>query len=480
MSNTKSAFTIAIGERGLLIAINLISYVIVARLVSPEDVGVFSVTSAFVAMLAIIRDFGTGYYIATTKELTQEKLNTAFTFSFLIGFSVCILIQVIANPVGLYFDDYRVTTLLRLMAFNSLVLPVTGCLMTSMRRQFMFERVFWVNLIGSIFGALVTIILGYLKYGSYALALGVAANYFSSALLAYVFKPSDIKLGISLSGWKEVFSFGGKNSLIGFFQQVSNSLLEVFVGKYLGFIEAGLLSRAMGVVNLFNRDFSEAVRSVAIHSFSRNVREGKDIEESHRRYFINYTCFGFFYFSFIFAFSEEAIFFLSGEKWLAAVPYLKFFAILGAVTTLHQFLPAKAMALGRMNAVLKSYIVIEPLKFFVGYFVILSLKSPIYYSASLIVSGVFTAIILWWNLGLIDHKIPEKLISEFLMGLFPPILSVALAYLTIDCSISEVKNLSLTLSGISGGLLSLIFFIILLRLFKNPLFVDVFWHKKNR
>lgn len=479
MSNTKSAFTIAIGERGLLIAINLISYIIVARLVSPEDVGVFSVTSAFVAMLAIIRDFGTGYYIATTKDLTQEKLNTAFTFSFLIGFSVFLLVQAIAYPVGQYFDDHRVTTLLRLMAFNSLILPVTGCLMTSMRRRFMFGRVFWVNLAGALSGAFVTIGLGYLEYGSYALALGVAANYFVSALLAYILKPIDLRLGISICGWREVFSFGGKNSIIGFSQQISNSMLEIVVGKYLGFVEAGLLSRAMGVVNLFNRDFSEAIRSVAIHSFSKSVREGKDIEISHRKYFLNYSCFGFFYYVFIFSFSAEAIYLLSGEKWLSAVPYLKFFAVVGAVTTLYQFLPAKAMALGRMNAVLKASLIIEPVKFAIGFIVIISWASPIYYSASGIVSSVFSAAVFWWCLGLINNKIPENLIRDFLFGLLPPIISVSATYFFIDIAMSDHAKYSLVLRGLSAGVLSLILFVILLRSFSNQLFNDIFWFGKK-
>ena len=480
MSNTKLAFTIAIGERGLLIAINLISYIIVARLVSPEDVGVFSVTSAFVAMLAIIRDFGTGYYIATTKDLTQEKLNTAFTFSFLIGFSVFLLVQAIAYPVGQYFDDHRVTTLLRLMAFNSLILPVTGCLMTSMRRRFMFGRVFWVNLAGALSGAFVTIGLGYLEYGSYALALGVAANYFISAFLAYVLKPKDIKLGVGLSGWREVFSFGGKNSVIGFLQQVSNSLLEVMVGKYFGFVEAGLLSRALGVVNLFNRDFSDAIKSVAIHSFSKAVREGRDVEDAHRVYFLNYTCFGLFYFSFVFFFSNEAIYLLSGEQWLDAVPYLKFYAVMGAATTLYQFLPGKALALGKIDSVLRSSMLIEPVKFVVGAAVIMVFVNPLYYSASTIFSGLFVAYVYWRNLGFVNNSFPEGLFSQFLIGLIPSVTSVYVARHLVDLNVISGDRVNLFLQGIVGGVGALVFFILLLAVFRNPLFGAVFCFRDNK
>lgn len=469
MPSVKSAFRIAIGERGLLIAINLISYVIIARLVSPEDVGIFSVTSAFVAMLAIIRDFGTGYYIATTKELTQEKLSTAFTFSFLIGFAVFLVVQAISYPVGIYFDDERVTNLLRLIAFNSLVLPVTGCLMTSMRRRFLFGRVFWINLTGSLSGALLTIGLGYLKYGVYALALGVAANYFVSALMAYLLKPHDLKLGISLQGWREVFSFGGKNSLIGFTQQASNSILEVIVGKYLGFVEAGFLSRALGVVNLFNRDFSEAVRSVVIHSFSRNVREGRDVEQAHQQYLTNYSCFGFFYFSFVFAFAEESIYLLAGDQWLNAVPYLKFFAVMGAIMTLYQFLPLKAMALGNMDDVLKASLVVEPIKFLIGVVAIFSFRSPNWFAASSILSCLVVAVVYWYKFGLIEGRLPTGLVRSVIKGIFPALMAVIFSRLIVDFLLNNIPIIGLGYGGFIGGLFALILYIILLILIRHPL-----------
>lgn len=469
MSSVKSAFSIAIGERGLLIAINLLSYVIIARLVSPEDVGLFSVTSAFVAMLAILRDFGTGYYIATTKDLTQEKLNSAFTFSFLIGFSVFLIIQAIAYPIGLYFEDSRVEALLRLISFNSLVLPITGCLMTSMRRRFLFGRVFWVNLSGTISGALVTIFLGYLSYGAYALAIGVSANYFVSALLAYILKPNDLMLGISLRAWREVFSFGGKNSMIGLLQQVSNSLIEILVGKYLGFVEAGLLSRGLGVVNLFNRDFSDAIRSVAIHSFSRSVREGNEIEETHRRYLLNYSCFGVFYFSFVFIFPEEAIYLLSGEKWIAAAPYLQCFAVMGAIWTTLQFLPAKSMALGQMNDVLKASLVIEPIKFLIGFVVIFFWQNAFYYSFSGIISGAFGAVIYWRMLGLIDNKMPKGLVTQLLLGFVPAISAVVIALIVVNLTIGYGAGTIMVYRGLLGGAIALLVFVAGLRLMRNPL-----------
>lgn len=478
MASVKSAFTIAVGERGVLIAINLLSYVIIARLVGPEDVGVFSVASAFVAMLAIFRDFGTGYYIATTRELTQEKLNTAFTFSWLIGFLVFLIIELISHPVGVFFEDERVTGLLRLLAFNSVVLPVTGCLMTAMRRQFLYGRVFWVNLAGSLAGALTTISLGYLGYGAYALAIGVTTNYIVSAFGALLAKPIDIRLGIGLADWRSVFSFGGKSALIGVVQQTSNSLIEMVIGKYLGFAEAGLLSRALGVVNLFNRDFSDAIRSVAIHSFAKTVRENGDVDNNHRAYFSNYTCFGYFYFCFVFFFAEESIYLLSGIGWLDAAPYLRWFAVMGGLLLLVQFLPAKALAQGGIGKILKASLAVEPLKLMLGFICILYFGTAQSYSLSVVLSGLLTVLIYWHYLGRVDEKIPLWLFGDLAKSFLPGFVSVILARVIVDWFMSFLHFNGLLVTGLLGGVVSLILFVIVVYISHHPLGFVIRMRKK--
>jgi len=469
MASVKSAFTIAVGERGVLIAINLLSYVIIARLVGPEDVGVFTVASAFVAMLAIFRDFGSGYYIATTKDLTQGKMNTAFTFSWLIGFAVFLTIELISQPVSDFYGDERLSGLLQFLAINSLVLPITGCLLTAMRRQFLFGRIFWVNLISSVSGAITTIFLGYLGYGAYALAIGVTTNYVVSALGAFLVKPDDIKIGIGLSDWRNVFSFGGKSSLLGVVEQSSSSLLELVIGKYLGFVEAGLLSRALGVVNLFNRDFTGAIRSVAIHSFSKTVRDGGEVETNHRTYYNNYTSFGFFYFCFVFFFAKESIFLLSGSDWLEAVPYLKFFAGMGALMLLVQFLPAIALAKGKINRLLKAALLLEPLRLAIGISSIVFFGTALAYSMSAVLSGIMMVIIYWNILGKVNGKIPSWVYSEAAKNLIPGLFSVLISRIFVDWVSQYFQFNHLMLVGVSGGLVAVSIYVSLIVVVRHSL-----------
>ena len=469
MSSVKSSFAIAIGERGILIALNLISYVLVARLVTPDDVGVFSVASAFVALLTIFRDFGSGYYIATKKELTQEGFSTAFTFSLLIGLCISGVVVFIAPFFGGFFADIRVGNILKILAINAPVLAITGCLMTVLRRKFQYGRVFWVNLAGTLIGSGVTLALAYKKFGAYALAIGVTSNYVATALISALVKSRDYRLSISFHAWREVVSLGGKTSIVGGLQQLSTSALEMLVGRYLGFHEAGLLSRAMGVVNLFNRDFSEAIRSVTIHSFSRASREGKSVAELHSIYLINYSAFGFFFFSFVWCFPREALYLLSGPQWVDAEQYLRLFSLMGMITTLYQLLPVLTIAVGRIGDLVKVSFISEFVKILFCGYALHFIGGGIAYGYAWIASVLVVCLVFWLCLGLRhgigNMKLAKNLLLGGMLGWAASAATRALFWFPIFGS----HSMPLVLEGIIAGILAAVTFVGLLHWFGHPL-----------
>lgn len=469
MSSVKSSFAIAIGERGVLIALNLISYVLVARLVTPDDVGAFSVASAFVALLTIFRDFGSGYYIATQRELTQEGFATAFTFSLLIGLCISAVVTLIAPLFGGFFSDVRVENILKILAVNAPILAVTGCLMTVLRRNFQYGKVFWVNLSGTLIGSVVTLALAYKKYGAYALAVGVTSNYVATAVLSAVVKSPDYRLSISFHSWREVVSLGGKTSIVGGLQQFSTSALEMLVGRYLGFHEAGLLSRAMGVVNLFNRDFSEAIRSVTIHSFSRASREGKSVAELHSIYLINYSAFGFFFFSFVWCFPREALYILSGPQWLDAEQYLQLFALMGMITTLYQLLPVLTIAVGRIGDLVKVSFVSEFVKILFCGYALHFVGGGVAYGCAWIAAVFVVCILFWWYLGLRNGIGDFKLAKILLLGCVLGWTASYSARIVVRFPFFDSYSMLSVLGSVAAGVFAAVAFIGLLYLFDHPL-----------
>ena len=58
MSTVRQALAFSFLERYLTLAIALGSSMVIARLLTPAEIGVFSVTMAFVGIAQVLRDFG--------------------------------------------------------------------------------------------------------------------------------------------------------------------------------------------------------------------------------------------------------------------------------------------------------------------------------------------------------------------------------------------------------------------------------------
>jgi O-antigen/teichoic acid export membrane protein len=63
-------------------AIQFATSVVLARwFIGPDQLGLFSIAFAAITLVAFLQDFGVNRYITGERELTPEKLATAFTIS---------------------------------------------------------------------------------------------------------------------------------------------------------------------------------------------------------------------------------------------------------------------------------------------------------------------------------------------------------------------------------------------------------------
>ncbi|WP_180707757.1 oligosaccharide flippase family protein, partial [Escherichia coli] len=75
----------------------------------------------------------------------------------------------------------------------------------------------------------------------------------------------------------------------------------------LGFHAVALLSRAQGLMYLFNRDLMSAVRNVALPAFAQAHRDGVDLEQGYLRSASIVTLFGWPFHGLISCYAIEVI-----------------------------------------------------------------------------------------------------------------------------------------------------------------------------
>ena len=159
---------------------------------------------------------------------------------------------------------------LRIVSLNFLVLPFCTVSLALLRREMLFQKVLYVTLVATTIGFAVTIALAYAGYGANSMALGTVLTNVLTGFGAWVARGTQKVMLPSLSEWRAVTKFGTQRSAASIAVTISSDLSELVGGKVLGFGPVALLSRAQGLMNLFQRDLMAASDQRRISSFRQS------------------------------------------------------------------------------------------------------------------------------------------------------------------------------------------------------------------
>src|SRR5688500_19973733 len=96
----------------------LVSMLILARVLVPQDFGIVAMAMSFVALLEMLTAFG--FDVALIQKQTKERghWDTVWTFTALVGFAIAALMIAFAGLVADFFDEPRLVEVMWVLAFG--------------------------------------------------------------------------------------------------------------------------------------------------------------------------------------------------------------------------------------------------------------------------------------------------------------------------------------------------------------------------
>lgn len=396
MTNVRRAVALSLAERYLLIVLALASSIILARLLTPEQIGIYSVSLAVIGIAQVLRDFGIGNYLIQEQNLQESHIRTAFGMSLILGGSLFLTVFLLAPLAGHFYGEQRMITTLRIVSLNFLVLPFCTISLALLRREMQFARMLYINLTATVIGVGATLGMAIAGWGPDSMAVGSVLGNVATGLGSWLARPERRGLRPSLSQWQAILRFGGQSSLAGVVTTISMDANDLVVGKILGFHPAAILSRAQGLMNLFNRDLMSAVRGVALPAFAAAHRSQSDVEAQYVRSMANITVLAWPFYGLVSLYALEAVRLLFGPQWDEATPLVPFFCIAGAVAAVNALTPTVLVAVGRIDLVTRVELMMQPLRLALVVGAVLIFKTTFacavaYMLSSLIALPVFQA-----------------------------------------------------------------------------------------
>lgn len=362
MTSLRRALALSVAERYLLIAMGLASSMVVARLLTPEELGLYAVALAVIGLSHMARDFGIGSYLIQHRDLQSRHVHTAFGVSLLLGGGLFLLLYAVAPMIGRFYGDARVSETLRIAAVNFLVLPFCSISVTLLRRSMRFDSLAAISLSSGVVGVGATIGLAWAGYGPSGLAwASVVANVVTGLGACWVLRDPNV-FRPALSEWRAVLSFGGQSALTNMVSSLSNNINDLVLAKVLGFAPAAMVSRAQGLPAMFQRDLMRAVQVVAFPAFAQAHREAANVELKWTTAIGILTVLAWPFYGFAALMALELMRLMFGTQWDEAAALVPIFSAAGAVVVLAGLVQQLLVAVGRIDLNTRFELGFQPLR----------------------------------------------------------------------------------------------------------------------
>ncbi|MDE2612786.1 MAG: lipopolysaccharide biosynthesis protein [Burkholderiales bacterium] len=342
MNEVRKSFLLSFADSYLAIVLQLASTVIIARLLTPAEVGVFAIAAVFSSLASTFRDFGVAEYLIQSREIDDDKIRAGFGVNIIVSWSLAVLLVAAAPLAASFYRDEGVGRVLRVLALSFIALPFGAMLMTWFRRELNYRPIVIVNAISSSTVFAVSVGLAWLGHGYMSLAWGTLAGILATVASVNLFRPPGFPRWPRFTGLGEVFHFGKYATGMYILVQLGRGAPELIIGRVRNAADVGIFSRANGLVEIFRRLLLRPVMQVCLPFFARAQREQGTIEPSYASSVALLTAVGWPFLAFLALASYAMVRLVYGTQWLAAVPLARVLCLACAIELLF-FLSREAL-----------------------------------------------------------------------------------------------------------------------------------------
>ena len=255
-------------------AITLVTFVILARLITPEELGEFTAGSLLVGIGLLLAGSGMSAALIHRRDRLEEAAATAVVATVLAGVLIALLGLAISPLLGSFFDSGTVTDVAAVMSGVLFLQSARMVPNALLQRRFSFLRRLIVDPVAAIAFGIAAIIATANGMGVWGLVVG-----------QYAFAVTDFALSWGLVQWRPQFrlvSFGMWRELVGYgrhvlagstIRRLGDRIPILMAGGFLGTGSVGQLQYANRIVST---PFSVLIAGISYVVFPAYARISAD------------------------------------------------------------------------------------------------------------------------------------------------------------------------------------------------------------
>lgn len=329
--------------------LGIVSTIILARLLIPEDFGLVAMAMSIIALIELASVFGFDTTLIRHEDPKRQQFDTAFTLNAVLGLLCGGTMLLCARPTAAFYGEPRLVDLISVLALAWAIQGFENVGTVMFRRDLQFHREFILRAGTRVLSFCATLIAALTLRSYWALIIGMITGRIAMVALSYIMHP--YRPRFSLRASRELFSFSVWLFFTNILEFLNNRLSSFVIGRMSGSYSLGLYTIAYEIGTLPTSELLAPVNRAIFPGFARMAH---DLDQLRAGFldvlgvtilFCVPAAFG------IAAVAEPLVLVVLSAKWAGVIPLLQVLALLGAAAAITGANISVYYALGRPNIV---------------------------------------------------------------------------------------------------------------------------------
>lgn len=425
--------------------IGLLSTVILARLLVPDDFGLIAMAVSIIAALELFSSFSFDIALIQKQHAGRPHYDTVWTFNVLFSLATAIVLFAIAGLAANFYHEPRLEMVVYLLAVGSLLQGFENVGIVNFRKTLMFRKEFHFLLSKRIVAFAFTVPAAVILRNYWALLLGILASKLAGVFLSYMLHPYRPRL--SLSAWRELFQFSGWLFLNNILLFIRFRASVFIIGKAVDPHAVGLYSIADEIANLPSTELIAPINRAVFPGYAKMASDLDALRQSFLNVLSAVALFSLPAGIGVAATAELLVDIILGDKWQGVVPLIRILALYGVIVTMQTGTGYVYLAIGkpRLSTILAgAYVCV-----FIPLLISLTRSNGVQGAAW---ASLYASVILLPIALIIISRVLSIRPTEYLAVLWRPLAATGFMYFAVR----SVMEQPAWIAGLSGKIVHLL------------------------
>lgn len=330
---------------------SVITFVVLARILSPAELGLFSAALAIVTVVELVNENGVGEAVVQARGLTDGMVRTMSTINLSIACVACMTMIFGAQQIEIWFATPGLSKIMPVMAIPLAINAFNYVPQALLRRDLDYRWLAMRGLSALIIGTIVGISLALLGFGVWSMVAQLIAVSVSNFVILRMRRGFRFRPSLNFTEARPLINFSMFVFLGNILNYTSSRAIELAITYHFGATELAHYVIGSRFYFVASQMISAVILDVGFAHFSRV----QDDDAAFEKGFLTTLLTASFVTSAVFfglvATAKEACEFLFAEKGTLAYPYLMATACFGPIVIINFLTSSALKAKGRSRLV---------------------------------------------------------------------------------------------------------------------------------